>query len=59
MTALAQAHRIANAEAELLSYRRALPGARNEGERREMADRIRNLEADLVRFRAGKLTAKD
>jgi hypothetical protein len=29
MTALAQAARIAAAEKELLSYRRALPGARN------------------------------
>jgi hypothetical protein len=60
MTAEAQAARVAAAEHELQSHRAEL--TRHSPETmayRHTADRIANLERDSLRFKAGKLNARD
>jgi hypothetical protein len=60
MTEAAQQHRIENAERELKAFRAQLTAFAPETlEYRHTADRIRNLESDLLRYRSGKLTARD
>jgi hypothetical protein len=54
MTAQAQAHRVAKLEAELLSFERMLPSARDVRDVRHIQDRIDSLSRDLERARSGQ-----
>jgi hypothetical protein len=54
MTAQAQAHHVAKLEAELLSFERMLPSARDIRDAHHIRDRIASLSRDLERARSGQ-----
>jgi hypothetical protein len=54
MTAEAQALHVAKIEAELLSFQRMLPTARDLADARHIRDRIDALSRDLERARSGQ-----